>query len=303
MRKLRIALIALNLFNVLLVLAASLGVILWVRTRVPPAPAESLTIAFLEVGQGDAILVEGPSGRTLLVDGGDSRKVAEEVILPHLRRKGITRLDYVLLTHPHQDHVGGLPRVLEEVEVGAVVLSGEVHTNQAYERFLTLVKEKGITAIKARAGVELDLGPGVEAQVLAPSEPLLTTGSSVVNDNSVVVHLGFGEVSVLLLGDIEREGEKRILAGSAVLKAQILKVPHHGGDTSSTAEFLAAVQPEVAIISVGRNNPYGHPQPEVLERLRAGGAEIYRTDQHGTITIAIDGISYRVEMERDGGAG
>jgi len=234
----------------------------------------------------------------MLIDGGNSSRDAQGVILPHLRMRDIERLDYVVLTHPHQDHVGGLPGVLREIPVGAVVMGGQVHVNRSYEEFLELIKDQSIPVVKARPGASIDMGSLVEVEVLNPQEPLFTQGDSAVNNNSVVLRLTFRKVSLLLVGDLEERGERRVLSQGRDLGSQILTVGHHGSEDAPSEEFLRAVQPEIAIISVGEGNRFGHPHPETLDRLENLSAQVLRTDLNGTITITTDGTSYWVETER-----
>ncbi len=257
-----------------------------------------LSATFFDVGQADAIFIQSSEGRTMLIDGGNSSRDAQGVILPHLRMRGIERLDYVVLTHPHQDHVGGLPVILREMPVGAVVMGGQVHVNKSYEEFLELIRNRSIPVVKARPGARIDMGGLVEVEVLNPQEPLFTKGDSVVNNNSVVLRLTFRKVSLLLTGDLEKRGEKRVLSQGSDLRSQVMKVGHHGSKDASLEEFLRAVQPEVAIISVGQGNQFGHPHPATIERLENLGAQVLRTDLSGTISIATDGTGYWVETER-----
>jgi competence protein ComEC len=250
-----------------------------------------LVLTAIDVGQGDAIFLRGPTGRTMLVDGGAGSHIARSVVVPFLRAQGVSRLDYVVSTHPDQDHVGGLPEVVQTLPVGAVVFGILENPNQAHVRLLELAEQKRLQVIVARRGGSLDLGPGVETRIINPPEPLLEQD----NDNSVVLHLTFGQVSILLTGDAERAAEQAMLQSGQPLRAQILKVAHHGSRTGSSAEFLQAVQPSLALISAGRDNRFGHPHPEVLQRLAAVGAEICRTDQQGTIRVTIDGSRWTIQ--------
>lgn len=262
----------------------------------------SALLTMLDVGQADSIFVRTPAGRTMLVDAGNERADAEKVILPFLARQGVAKLDYLVLTHPDQDHVGGMPALLDGIPVGAFVDSVQPGiTNQAYNQTLQRVQSKGITPIKARRGkAELDLGTGVQLQILEPEDPLLTAGSSVANENGVVVRVTYGSVSALLAADIGKEGEERLLAHNENIRSQILKVGHHGSETSSSNEFLAAVNPEVGLISVGAGNSYGLPKTQTLQRLQRRNVATYRTDQNGIISVRIDGRAYTVSTERQG---
>lgn len=293
-------------FAWLVVLALVVAALVLVsRTKLLPSPRaaieglDELVVAVLDVGQADSIIVRAPSGRTMLVDAGNSSRDAREVILPYLEQHGIRRLDMVVLTHPDQDHVGGLPEVLQGVAVGRFLDSAQPSTNRAYQRSLEVALERNIPSERARfPTTTLDLGPEISAQLLSPQEPLLRSGESSDNNNSVVLRLRFGETAVLLTGDLEREGEARLLASGQDLRSQVLKVPHHGGSTGSSAAFLDAVKPEAALISAGASNSYGHPHAATLTRLQRQGATIYRTDQQGTLTAHIQPRGYRIETTR-----
>jgi competence protein ComEC len=195
-----------------------------------------------------------------------------------------------------------MPALLDSIPVGAFVDSVQPGiTNQAYNQTLQLVQSKGINPIKARRGkTELDLGAGVQAQILEPEDPLLTNTPSVTNDNGVVIRVTYGSVSALLAADIGKEGEERLLAHNENVRSQILKVGHHGSQSSSSNEFLEAVNPEAALISAGADNSYGHPHQQTLQRLQRRKVAIYRTDENGTITVRIDGRGYTVSPERRG---
>jgi competence protein ComEC len=163
--------------------------------------------------------------------------------------------------------------------------------NQAHVRLLELADQMRLQVIAARRGGSLELGPAVQTRIINPPEPLLDKD----NDNSVVLPIAFGQVSILLTGDAEHAAEQAMLQSGQPVRAQILKVSHHGSRAGSSAEFLQAVQPRIALISAGRDNRFGHPHPEVLQRLAAVGAEVYRTDQQGTITVTIDGSRWTIQ--------
>jgi len=261
-----------------------------------------MLLAVLNVGQADSILVRSATGRTMLVDSGNEAADVDRTILPFLKTHGIDSLDYLVLTHPDQDHVGGMPALLDAIPVGTFVDSVQPGiTNQSYLRTLQGVQAKGIKPVKARREQPApDLGAGTVVQILAPEEPLIG-GSSATNNNSIVLRVTYGNVSALLAGDMEHEEEQRLLGHRDNLRSQILKVAHHGSQGTTSNEFLDAVGPEVAVISVGAGNPYGHPHPQLLQRLASHRIKYYRTDQNGTIQLLIDGSGYRVETGRPGG--
>jgi len=265
-------------------------------------PDASVTVAVFDVGQALAVGVITADGHALLYDAGNSREDAETVILPFFRSQGIEQLEYLILSHPDQDHVGGMPAVIEGIEVASFLDPVLPSTNRTYLETLRLVRERGIRAVRAERGRTLQLGEQVRVHLLWPQRPFLTESSGEVsdNDNSAVLLLEHGTVRFLLPGDLEEPGEEALLAqgDAAELRAQILVVGHHGSRTSSSEAFLDAVRPAVAIVSAGRENPYGHPHPEVLQRLRAVGAELYRTDVDGTVLIHSDGTRWTIEIER-----
>lgn len=289
----------------LLVVATALAWFLAGGQGRPAAPTAGpqLLLAVMDVGQADSLLLRAPSGRSMLIDSGNERADVDRVVLPFLRSRGIDSLDYVVLTHPDQDHVGGMPALLDGLRVGAFVdaaLPGI--TNQSYLQSLQRVQSKGIKAMKARRGqTEIDLGSETRVQLLQPEEPLLGRAGSDTNDNSVVLRVTYGSVSALLTGDMEREEEERLLAHRDDLRSQILKVAHHGSQGTTSAQFLEAVDPEVALISAGAGNSYGHPHRQLLQRLENRQVKPYRTDLHGTIQVTTDGRSYQVTPEKLGG--
>ena len=246
---------------------------------------DRLTVSVLDVGQGDAILIETPDGRHVLIDGGASglvlaQRLGEE--LPFWQR----RIDLVALTHPDEDHIGGLVDVLERYDVEQVIAPPFEQEGPTFQEWRDRIDDRQIAYEELTAGGSIDLGSGVSLDVLAPNPELLSADTS--NNASLVMKLSWGNVSFLLTGDIEVEAEEALLASDVDLRSTVLKVAHHGSTTSSSEAFLAAVQPSVAVISAGANNPYGHPAPSVVDRLDAQSI-VLRTDQHGTIELTTDG--------------
>lgn len=235
------------------------------------------------MGQGDAILIESPTGKRVLVDGGPPAGAGQ--LLLTLRRLGADSLDLVLLTHPHLDHLGGLIQVVRTLPVRLYMDSAFPYPSPAYTDLLRALRDRGVPVRRAEAGRRIELGDGATLTLLAPPQPFLMHTRSDVNANSVVARLDWRQVSALLTGDAEPETEALLLRQGAPLAAGVLKVPHHGGRFSSTTAFLRAVRPQIALISVGAGNDYGHPTAEALARLEACGARIFRTDLHGTITV------------------
>ncbi len=262
--------------------------------------APALEMIVFDVGQGDAILFAVPGGYFMMVDGGTAEGYGRGV-RPYLQEHGINRLDLLVLTHPHDDHLGGLVRMLTEdqVRVAHVLDSGYPHTTRNYSRFLEIINERELPYTRAIRGTSFRLGK-MRGIVLHPPLSHLRGTRSDVNNNSIVLLLDYENIRILLAGDLEKEAEEELLAAYAnLLRANILKVAHHGGATSTSWELVSATRPDLAVISVGKNNRFGHPAPVVLENLQRAGAVIRRTDTHGRLELQIR--KGRVAMKRGAG--
>jgi competence protein ComEC len=246
------------------------------------------TAYFFDVGQGDATLLAGPD-YTIVIDAG--RHDRQDVV-PHLREAGVESIDLLIGTHPHADHIGQFPRILEAFPVVEVWMSGEPHNSRTFERALDAILSSGAAYHEPRAGEAYRIG-SARVDVL---NPVQLSGN--LHASSVSVRIAFGNVAFLFTGDAEVETERAMIERGHVLAAQILHLGHHGSRTSSAVEFLQAVGPEVAVYSAGSGNSYGHPHDEVVQRIARMGIGLYGTDQHGTIRVITDGSSYRVAAER-----
>ena len=259
------------------------------------ANSGDLRVYFLDVGQGDSSLVLFRD-KVILIDSGEVDMGGR--VVSDLQKLGIDHIDLLVATHPHSDHIGGMQDVLAAFPVGKVLDSGMPHTSPLYEHFLETVDAKGIRYVVAEQGQTIDLDPSLSILVLSPPKERLDTD---LNTNSIVLKISYGTISFLFTGDAGDSAEQALLKTGYSPEAQVLKVAHHGSSDATSGAFLARVHPEVAVISVGQDNPYGHPHRETLDALQALVPAIYRTDQDGTILIRSNGASYSVTTENGQG--
>ena len=255
----------------------------------------SLKAYFLDVGQGDSTLIVF-GNRTILIDAGETDK--GDVVVGKLQGLSISRIDLLVATHPHSDHIGGMEKVLNSFSVGQVLDSGMPHPSPLYAHFLDIIEAKHIRYSIAHQGQTIDLDPALRIVVLSPPDPKTTDD---LNDNSVVLRISYGTVDMLLTGDAGKGTEDQLLKTGYALDSEILKVAHHGSSYSTSPAFLERVHPQVAVIPVGVDNPYGHPAEATLAALHQAGVVVYRTDRDGDILITSDGISYKVQTARGQG--
>lgn len=243
-----------------------------------------LTVHYIDVGQGDAALVVSPEGNAMLIDAGPGASASD--LLRYLEQQEIRHLDYAVFTHPHEDHIGGADDVLNAIPTDTVILSGGETDTATYERMLDAIESSGAALLDAAAGAEYTLG-SASFTILGP----LGNRYSNLNDWSVVLRLRYGSTTFLFAGDAEKKVEEELLEfyANARLNSTVFKASHHGSDTSNTEAFLEAVHPKYVVISVGKNNTYGHPVASVLERFAALGAEVHRTDEEGTVVLRSNG--------------
>lgn len=263
--------------------------------------AKDLTVSYIDIGQGDSELIELPDGKNILIDAGD-REGANN-LLAYLKNRKIKKLDLIIITHPHLDHYGGLIKVLKEMkdlEITQVFDSGAKTTSSTYAQLLEQFLAKKVKFKIPRKGEEITYNKDLNLKLLAPQEPLLKNTKSDINNSSIVSKLTYKDISFLFTGDTEEESQNQILSSfsSTDLKSSILKVAHHGSRYTTSNEFLDSVKPEIAVISAGKGNTYGHPHQEALDRLNDKKIPIYRTDMSGTIIITTDGKKYTIKTEK-----
>ena len=250
-----------------------------------------LVVHFIDVGQADAILVES-DGENMLIDGGNGAD--SSLIYSYLKSHGIEKLKYMVNTHPHEDHVGGLPGALNYATVEQGFSSHQEYNSQAFRDYKRYLAMQGLELEVLEAGRSLSLG-GSRIQVLAPLEH-----DGEINNSSLVLYLVYGQVSFLFTGDTEEGSEYDLLEASLVPDCTVLKVAHHGSESSSSYRFLRSALPEFAVISVGKNNSYDHPSQKVLSRLEDTGAQVFRTDFHGHVVAHSDGKTVEFSVSRNG---
>ena len=279
----------------------STSLVLWP----PQAPAPCLRISVLDVGQADAIVIETPTHHAILVDAGGrlergpqgddsvAERVGERIVVPFLIREGIHQLDAIVISHPHGDHVGGCSPVLRKLRVAEIADSGQTYGGHAYHDCLDTAAADYTPIVYPRAGAVWQTNDGVVLHFIGPSLPFIG-GKNAINDNSIAFILQYKQFRMLFTGDAGSAAEQRFLAEDVDLHADVLKVGHHGSAYSSSLEFIAAVHPRYAIISVGRHNMFGHPAPSTIATLERSGATIYRTDENGAVTITSDGMALGV---------
>jgi len=271
--------------------------VILVSVTVATMPDDNLHVSVLDVGQGDAILIHKGS-QQILVDGGPDPQAITLKLgqrMPFWDRT----IELVVLTHPSADHITGLLEVLNRYKVKQVFHPDLKFESDIYDEWLRLIEKKDIVDIKAQAGQQIDLGEGVVIEVLNPQNPLLADTESDIDNNGIALRISWSKVSFLLMADIMWEAEFELLTHRANLNSTVLKVGHHGSNTSTTPEFLATVDPEVAVISAGKDNPYGHPSDEVISRLeeQVGSQKIYCTAEHGTVEFITDGDKLWIKTE------
>ena len=255
---------------------------------------KKLNIYFIDVGQGDSTFIVTPKNKTILIDGGGSTSneydVGESTLLPYILDRGYTKMDYIFISHFDQDHVGGILTILQELKVGSIIISKQGEDSENYQEFLKIVKEKKIKVIIVKKGDKIKIEKDLYFDILWPEDELIK--ENILNNNSIVMKMCYKDFSIVFTGDIEEIAEKKILEtykGKEVkLKADVLKVAHHGSKTSTIKEFLNVIRPKISLIGVGNENTFGHPNEVILNRLKHFGTKIYRTDKEGEVSIVVN---------------
>ncbi len=274
-----------RLVNILLICAILVSVYIWTtvyQNAESSADASTAEVAFLDVGQADSTLINLPGSVQILIDAGEDGKAVDQVSkhMPPFDKK----IEYAVATHPDADHIGGFPSVMDSFEIGQFLDNGEVNDSQVVQKLLTKISDKKISRTTLSQGDTISIAQDADAEVLWPKKGQKSTNK---NDNSVVLSFKYFNTKILFTGDAEVEAQNNILNSIGVekLKSDVLKVAHHGAQTALNIKFLSYVKPEMSVISVGKNNSYGHPKAEVLSALKNIGTRIFRTDQEGTIEL------------------
>lgn len=284
MRSRRILLVSLFL---LLITVLILSVVIFY------SKSQELKVIFLDVGQGDAILIEQGQNQ-ILIDGGSSGQTLLEKLgkyVPFWDRK----IEIVIATHPDADHIGGLIDVMRTYQIGEIMDTQTPSDSQVYKKYREIIDSEKIAEVEGVAGVNIKIGDNAEMKIVSPVENY-NPNEKDTNLNSIVARLKFGENSFLFTGDLPSDGEQALIKTGENINSQVLKVGHHGSKYSTGEEFLKAVNPRDAVISVGANNRYGHPAPEIIDRLKNMGINIFRTDEKGDISYECQSIDLQCQM-------
>ena len=256
---------------------------------------DTLAVNFLDVGQGDCEFIQLPDGKCMLIDAGVSDSAGK--IASKISELGYEKIDYLVATHPHADHIGGMKRIVENFDIGEIYMPKASTNTKTFENLLQAISDKGLSINTAKAGKVIYESDDLKIEILAP----ISDTYKDLNNYSAVIRLQYGNNVFLFTGDAEElaEGEMLNAYSKSALKADVLKVGHHGSSTASSADFISAVLPKYAVIEVGEDNSYNHPHAEAVDTLNAVGAEILRTDLNGNITIISDKVNITLQCEKE----
>ena len=255
----------------------------------------TIVVHFLDVGQGDSEFIQLPEGKCMLIDAATAEYGNK--IIEQIKALGYTKIDYLVATHPHSDHIGGMKAVVESFDIGEIYMPRAENNTKTYENLLLAVSDKGLSINTARAGKEIFRENAITAEFLAPVKDKYED----LNNYSAVVRLVYGNHSFVFMGDAEviSENEIRNTYSAEILKADVLKVGHHGSNTASSAAFINTVSPKYAVIEVGKDNSYHHPHYEAVNHLNEAGASIFRTDINGTVSFVSDKENLTIICEKE----
>jgi len=258
-----------------------------------PSTEKNCSVHFIDVGQGDSILIISDK-KNILIDAGETGKGDE--VLDYLAKQGVKKIDLLIATHPHSDHIGGMDDVINQLKIGKIVMprlpDKLVPTTRTYTDVLQAVANKGLKITPSKVGMSFDFGKG-KLVILAPDGDFTD-----LNNTSLIAKFTYDGKSFLLTGDVEKPAENALLISKQELSADVLKVPHHGSDTSTHKEFLGAVDPKYCVVSVGDNNKFNHPNKAVLDDIKASKAEVYRTDYDGSIVFTIENGEIKISKTK-----
>lgn len=250
--------------------------------KAPISTGNELKVHFIDVGQGDSILVQFKD-KNLLIDAGP--RSSSNDLLKYLKGINLTKLDYVVATHPHEDHIGGMPEIIKNFEIGEFYAPKKQASTKIFQTMVEDLKKKNHKINVAKTGVSLDMDSDISVEMIAPN----SSDYENVNNYSAVIKVTYKDTSFLFTGDAEKLSEKEILQKKYDIKADVLKLGHHGSSTSSSKEFLDKVNPKIAVASLGKDNDYGHPHKEIIKAMKDRNITFYRTDELGTIVLKSDG--------------
>ncbi len=251
---------------------------------------ENLTVHYLDVGQGDSCFLELPNNQTMLIDGAQANK--KDIIINYIKELGYSKIDYVIATHPHEDHIGSLKYIIETFDIGSIFMPKVSSTSKTYENLLKAIINKDLKIKTARSNLKMIEDENFKIEFIAPTKESYQN----LNNYSAVIQISYYERKFLFMADAEKESEEELPND---IKADVIKVGHHGSNTSSTTAFVNKVKPEYAIISVAKDNSYNHPSLKVIEKWQSVGAKVLRTDQDGTIIIKTNGIDLNIKTTKE----